>query len=57
MGIKKTSDKILSNFFWPGLKDDVKRFFRSCDVCQKTVNKGQVSRVPLQITPVVDEPF
>ena len=58
MGIKKTSDKILlSNFLWPGLKDDVKRFCRSCDVCQKTVNKGQVSRVPLQITPVIHEPF
>ena len=57
MGIKKTSDKILSNFFWPGLKDDVKRFSRSCDVCQRTVNKGQVYRVPLQITPVIDEPF
>ena len=40
IGIKKTSDKILRNFFWPGLKDDVKRFCQSCDVCQKTVNKG-----------------
>ena len=40
IGIKKTSNKILSDFFWPGLKDDVKRFCRSCDVCQKTVNKG-----------------
>ena len=51
------SDKILSNFFRPGLKDNVKRFCQACDVCQKTVNRGKASRVPLQITPAIDEPF
>ena len=33
------------------------RFCRSCDVCQKTVPKGTVPRVPLQRMPVIDTPF
>ena len=49
-GIKKTTDKILSAFYWPGTQGDVSRHCRSCDVCQKTVNKGFVPKVPLQMT-------
>ena len=57
LGIKKTSDRILSNFFWPGLKDDVRRFGLSCDICQRTLNKGSVPKIPLQKTPIIDTPF
>ena len=39
MGIKKTTDKIQSAFYWPGIQGDVIRFCKSCDVCQKTVSK------------------
>ena len=42
MGIKKTVDKIQSAFYWPGIQGDVTRYCKSCDVCQKTVNKGSV---------------
>ena len=48
LGIKKTTDKIQSAFYWPGIQGDVTRFCKSCDVCQKTVNKGLVPNVPLQ---------
>ena len=37
LGVKKTEDRIQTNFFWSGLHDDVSSFCRSCDVCQKTV--------------------
>ena len=30
-GIKKTSDRILISFFWPGIHGDVMRYVRSCD--------------------------
>ena len=30
---------------------------KSCDVCQKTVNKGSVLKVPLQKMPLIDKPF
>ena len=47
MGIKKTVDKIQSAFFWPGIQGHVARYCKSCDICQKTVDKGSVLKVPL----------
>lgn len=57
MGIKKTVDKIQSAFYWPGIQGDVTRYCKSCDVCQKTVNKGSVPKVPLEKMPLIDKPF
>ena len=56
-GIKKTCDKILNCFYWPGVKADVTRFCKSCDVCQKTVDRGRVPKAPLGKMPLVDTPF
>ena len=47
MRIRKISDRILSNFYWPGLHDDVVRFCRACDNFQKTESKGRTANVPL----------
>ena len=41
----------------PGIQGDVTRFCKSCDVCQKTVNKGSVPKLPLQKIPLIDKPF
>ena len=57
MGIKKTADKIQSAFYWLGIQGDVTRYCKSCDVCQKTVNKGSVPKVPLEKMPLIDKPF
>ena len=57
LGIAKTSDRILSCFYWPGLREDVARYCKSCDVCQKTVPKGKGGKVPLQKMPLMDTPF
>ena len=58
MGVKKTEDRILSKFYWPGMHQDVaSSYCRSCDVCQKTVSKDGVSRVPLGKTSLIDMPF
>ena len=57
MGIKKTADKIQSAFYWPGIQGDVTRYCKSCDVRQKTVNKGSVPKVPLEKMPLIDKPF
>ena len=56
-GIGKTTEKILTCFFWPGIHADVVRFCRSCDICQRTVQKGRVPKVPLGQMPVIDTPF
>ena len=57
LGAKKTEIRILPNFFWPGLRQDVIRFCRSCDVCQRTVKRGSVRKVPLGSMPLIDTPF
>ena len=57
LGAKKTEVRILPNFFWPGLHQDVIRFCRSCDVCQRTVKRGNVRKVPLGSMPLIDTPF
>ena len=38
LGIKKTTDRITAQFFWPGAFGDIKRFCQSCDNCQMTVS-------------------
>ena len=57
MGIKKTTNKIQSAFYWPGIQGDVIRYCKSCDVCQKAVNNGSVPKVPLEKMPLIDKPF
>ena len=56
-GIRKTSDRVLSNFYWPGVQGDINRYCRSCDVCQRTLPKGKVTPVPLESMPLIDTPF
>ena len=34
LGVKKTTDKVLLDFFWPGIGEDVKQYCRSCVKCQ-----------------------
>ena len=57
LGINKTYHKILTHFYWPGMKKDVE-FCRSCHVCQLVGKPNQpVPSAPLQPTPVCGEPF
>ncbi|XP_078336880.1 uncharacterized protein LOC144626502, partial [Crassostrea virginica] len=57
LGIQRTVTKVTSEFFWPGVQSDVRRFCQSCDICQRTLQKGKVSKVPLERMPLIDEPF
>ena len=47
----------LPNFYWPGIFGDIRRFCQSCDICQRTVNKGSVRKAPVQSVPWVHIPF
>lgn len=57
MGARKTSQKILAEFFWPGIQGEAKRYCQSCDACQRTIPKGRVAPVPLGRMPVIGTPF
>ncbi|XP_040068163.1 uncharacterized protein LOC120841353 [Ixodes scapularis] len=56
-GAKRASDRVLESFYWPGVLADVKRFVRSCDLCQRTIPKGMLSKAPLGRMPIIETPF
>lgn len=57
LAAKKTSEKVMTSFYWPGIGADILRYCRSCDVCQRTLPKGKESKVPLSSMPLIDTPF
>ncbi|CAM1304217.1 Uncharacterised protein r2_g1413 [Pycnogonum litorale] len=57
LGVQKTLDRILGEFYWPGVHGDIKRYCRSCDICQRTIPKGRVRKAPLESVPMVNTPF
>ena len=57
LGIRKTIDRVVAEFFWPGVCGDVTQFCKSCNICQRTVQKGRVAKVPLRRLPLIDTPF
>ncbi|XP_068240937.1 uncharacterized protein [Palaemon carinicauda] len=57
LGIQKTTAHIQSNFYWPGMSVQITRFCRSCDACQRTVDKGRIKKVKLGRMPLIQEPF
>lgn len=56
-GIKRTIDRVLGSFYWPGVQEEVKRYVRSCDICQRAYPKGKVGKAPLGVMPLIDTPF
>ena len=46
LGNKKTAQKILRRFFWPGLHRDVSEYCRACEECQRG-KRGRMPRAPL----------
>lgn len=58
LGIKKTSEKILTDFYWPGLREDVKNHVNSCHTCQVAGKPNQtIPPYPLHPIAVPSEPF
>lgn len=58
MGVRKTYDRILREFYWPRVKCDVINFIRSCHTCQVTGKPNQkIPLAPLQPIAAVTTPF
>ena len=56
-GIHRTTERILSSFYWPGIHQDVVLYCRSCDACQRTIQKGRIPKAALEEMPIIDVPF
>ena len=52
-GGSKTLSKIQKYFFWPSMSAEVLRWAMSCDICQRTTDKGRVKPAPLVNLPVI----
>jgi transposase InsO family protein len=47
--------RITTAYYWPGIKDDIAQYIKTCHICQKKSQKG-IPPVPLQPLPVPDRP-
>ena len=56
LGKKKTADRVLSRFYWPGVFRDIEDHCKACGQCQKT-SKKSTKKAPLVPLPIMDEPF
>ena len=58
LGVRKTYNRVLQHFFWPGLKRDVAKWCKECHTCQLGGNPNQnIPQAPLHPIPAFDEPF
>ena len=57
LGIRKNIDRVVAEFFWPGVYGDVTPFCKSCDICQRTVQKGRIAKVHLGQLPLIYTSF
>ena len=58
LGIKSTYEKILRHFFWPGLREDVASFCKSCLICQQVGKRNQkIPPAHLHPIPCTGDPF
>ena len=57
-GIKRTQDRIKACLYWPGRDADVRRYCKSCEICQRTVHKRRGGPpTPLGKMHLIDTPF
>ena len=58
LGVRKTYNRVLQHFFWPGLKRDVAKWCKECHTCQLGGKPNQnIPQAPLNPIPAFDEPF
>ena len=58
LGITKTYQRLSCDFYWPGMKRDVKEFVKCCHICQVAGKPNEViPPAPLKSVIVPHEPF
>jgi hypothetical protein len=53
-GLKKTMDKAIERYYWPGMGKDIKEYIESCDGCQRF---GKPRKIQLLESIPVVKPF
>ena len=44
LSVTSSVHKVLSEYYWPGIYRDVKRFVQSCEVCKSVPHEGKIDR-------------
>ncbi|XP_049272006.1 uncharacterized protein LOC125758637 [Rhipicephalus sanguineus] len=57
LGVKKTKERLLMEYYWPGCFKDVELLVKSCDACQRVGKPGDKWKAPLRLVPLITEPF
>ena len=57
LGRKKTLDRLLERFYWPGIIHDVNQHCKSCGTCQKSAGPRNTKQARLVPLPIIGEPF
>ena len=56
MGFRRTLDRVMERFYWPGAYREIRDYCRSCELCQRRNRPSPSARAPLQ-TETVSRPF
>ncbi|CAM5158327.1 unnamed protein product [Natator depressus] len=56
-GIRRTRQRLLQNFYWPGVFTTVRQYCRSCDPCQRVGKARDKGKAALRPLPIIEEPF
>lgn len=56
LGRKRTTERVLRRFYWPGIHKDLAQACRICPECQRAARRPS-ARAPLQRMPVITQPF
>ena len=56
LGFLKTLHRVQKDFYWPGLRSDVKKHVRECDVCQRLKYETYHMARLLQPLPIPNKP-
>lgn len=54
---KKTKERLLYEFYWPGCFRNAKNPMRACNACQRVGKSNQKFKAPLKLVPLISEPF
>ena len=56
LGVQKTTDRVKERFYWPGYEQDIEKWIRDCELCQRRNPPHPSPRAPLE-TIRVQRPF
>ncbi|XP_064482847.1 uncharacterized protein LOC135395680 [Ornithodoros turicata] len=57
LGSRKTKQRLLQEWYWPGCFRDVENYVRACDTCQRVGKPNERCKAPLTLVPIISEPF